>query len=495
MARPIAPEDLTWLLMDRPNNLMQVHGFMGFDEVPDLEALREVVMDRTVRKFRRLSQIPVQIGDQWFWEDDPDFDIARHVHHVVLDDISEESFRQYLSGQFSIPFDRSHPIWETQLVTGPPGGPTSGYVVSRFHHGLADGIRLVQLLISLCDPADGAVPKKVGRNTDREHQHPLERVLHVVESSVSDTVEFAGRIGQVMVGAGRSLVTTTNPLGLVGHVGDALELVRHPVKLVDAVTGLASTDNEVTNTWRELSRMLLSDGHETGAWAGHPGVEKSVAWLESYPLAGIRKASKAYKCTLNDILMAAISLALTDYLAERGITDVEDLAWLMPVSLQPVDSALPDKLGNKFVVVMMPMPLGITDPDVLIPMIHERSTRVKNSAEPLVVFGIQRIIAESPTAVAVALTNYFADKAVGLLSNVPGPRVAMNLAGAPVRSILGWVPTSGNQPLGVCLFSYNGTLNVGVATDARMIPDPLHLTELIEASLDLLTSSKKAANV
>ncbi len=488
MARPIAPEDLTWLLMDRPNNLMQVHGFMGFDEVPELDALREVVMDRTVRKFRRLSQIPVQIGDQWFWEDDPDFDIARHVYHVVLDDSSEETFRQYVSGQFSRPFDRSHPIWETQLVTGPPESSKGGYVLSRFHHGIADGIRLVQLIISLCDPADGAVPQKVGRNTGREHQHPLERALHVVESSVSDTVDLAGRVGQVVVGAGRALVTTTNPLGLVGHIGDALELARDPVKLVDAVTGLAPTDNETVNTWRELSRLLLSSDNETGAWAGRPGVEKSVAWVESFPLKGIRKASKAYKCTLNDLLMVAISLALTDYLAERGITDVENISWLMPVSLQPVDSALPSKLGNKFAVVMMPMPLGITDLDVLIPEIHERTTRVKNSAEPIVVLGVQRVIAESPTAVAVALTNYFADKAVGLISNVPGPRVALTLAGAPVRSILGWVPTSGDQPLGICLFSYNGTLNVGVASDARMVPDPLHLAELIESKLELLTS-------
>jgi diacylglycerol O-acyltransferase len=38
--------------------------------------------------------------------------------------------------------------------------------------------------------------------------------------------------------------------------------------------------------------------------------------------------------------------------------------------------------------------------------------------------------------------------------------------------MLGWVPTSGDQPIGVCLFTYNGTVNVGVATDTRMIPDP-----------------------
>ena len=87
---------------------------------------------------------------------------------------------------------------------------------------------------------------------------------------------------------------------------------------------------------------------------------------------------------------------------------------------------------------------------------------------------------------AMGVGGVFAGKTVGQLTNVPGPRVALTMAGAPVRSVLGWVPTSGDQPLGVCLFSYDGTVSVGVSTDARMIPDPLHFVELIEQHLDEL---------
>ena len=492
MARPIAPEDLTWLLMDRPHNLMHVHGFLGFDKVPDLDAFSEVVMERMVRKFRRLSQIPVEIDGDWFWEDDVDFSIDRHVRAVEIPDTDEETFREYVSGQFSIPFDRSRPLWEMQVITSP--GSDRGYVFSKFHHGLADGIRLVQLVISLCDPAEGAVPKAVGRNRGRHHQHPLEQALHVVEHSVTDSLDFAGRAGAALARAGRT-VLTTNPLGLGHHIGEALELARRPVQLIDAVTGMAAMDNTVANSWREISRMLISDGHDAGAWSGAAGVEKSVAWVEAFPLKGIRRASKEYDCTLNDILMAAVSLALTDYLEERGVTEVESLSWMMPVSLQPIDGRLPSKLGNKFVVVMMPMPLGIREHRALITRIHESSTRLKNSAEPIVAFGFLRVLAESPQRVARTITDYFADKTVGQLSNVPGPRIALTLAGAPVRTMLGWVPTSADQPLGVCLFSYNDTLNVGVATDSRMIPDPLHLAELIEGHLAALAVTPKASRV
>lgn len=491
MARRIAPEDLTWLLMDRPNNRMHVHSLVGYDELPDLEELRAVIMERMVRKYRRLSQVPIQIDGEWYWEDDVNFSIDNHVPLVVLEDMSEESLREYVSAQFSEPLEFTRPLWEMQVVTGPDG--TSGYTFSRFHHGLGDGIRLVQMLIGICDPVEGATPRAVGRGRG-EHQHPLERVMHILEESVSDTLEFVGVTAQGALGAGRRLLATANPLGLAHHVSEAIDLVRSPVRLVDAVTGLAPLDNEVSNSWRELTRMLLSDGHKAVAWHGHAGVAKSVAWIEGFPLDSVRDAAEAYDCTLNDILMAAVSLALTEYLEERGVTQVEQLSWLMPVSLVPFDSQLPSKLGNNFALVLYAMPIGMTDPVELIKETHARTTRLKNSVEPIAAFGFQRLIAESPTPIARRITDYFAGKTVGQLSNVPGPRVAMKLAGKPLRSILGWVPTSGDQPLGICLFSYDATINLGVATDARMIPDPLHLTELIETHLDRLATASPVSS-
>lgn len=479
----IAPEDLTWLLMDEPHNLMHVNGLIGFDELPDPEAFAELVMERMVRKYRVLSQVAVQRDGVWMWEDDLDFAIDRHVRRVVLDDGGIESVRAYVSGQFSVPLDRSRPLWEIQILAGPHGVRANGYLYSRFHHGLGDGIRLVQMLLGICDPAEGATPEPVGRNAAGEHHHPLERVLHLVEHSVTDTLDYVGHAGHAVASAGHTLMSTTNPLGLSHHVGEMVTLVRHPDQLIDAVTGIASLDNAVSNSWREIGRMLLSDGHEAEAWSGHAGVDKSVAWVERIPLEGLRATARARGATLNDVLLAAVSLALTEYLAERGVNEVTDLSWMMPVSLQPIDATLPDRLGNHFVVVMLSMPLGISEPRDVIDELHRRTTRLKHSVEPMLAFGFQRVIAESPSAVARRVTEFFTSKTIGQLSNVPGPRVAVTMAGARVRSVLGWVPTSGDQPLGVCLFSYDGTVNVGVATDTRMIPDPLHFVELVERHL------------
>jgi diacylglycerol O-acyltransferase len=480
MGTQIAPEDLTWLLMDEPRNLMQVNCLIGFDELPDVEVFADLVMDRMVRKYRVLSQVAVQRNGVWMWEDDVDFTIDRHVRRVVLDDAEAETVRAYVSAQLSVPFDHSRPLWEIQILTGPDDTRPDGYIYTRFHHGVGDGIRLVQMLLAICDPAEGAAPEPVGRNV--EHHHPLERVLHIVEQTVSATIDYVGHAGREVASAGRTLLST-DPRELPHQVGEALNRVRHPDKLIDALTGIASVDNAVANSWRELGRMLLSDGHDAEAWSGHTGVHKSVAWAEGIPLDGLRAAARAHDATLNDVLLAGVSLALTEYLAERGITEVTDLSWMMPVSLEPIDAALPDRLGNHFVVVMLSMPLGVRDAGDLVDELHRRTTRLKHSVEPMVAFGFQRIIAESPSAVSRRVTKFFTGKTIGQLTNVPGPRVAMTLAGLPVRSLFGWVPTSGDQPLGVSLFSYHGTLSVGVATDARMIPDPVHLVGLVQQHL------------
>jgi diacylglycerol O-acyltransferase len=485
MATKIAPGDLTWLLMDRPNNLMVVNGLMMFDRLPDLDAFSEIIFERLVEKFRVLSQVPVERDGTWYWEDDPDFDLGRHVFRVHLDDVEEATIQAHMSQQFSEPFDPKHPLWQMQVVSGPdPDGP--GVIYGRYHHGIADGIRLVQLMLSACDAAEGSAPPKVGRRT--EHRNPFEQAVRLVGRSVRDGVDFTKNAGAAAIKAGAA-VATTNPLGLPHVLSGALEKARHPLQLMDDLTGLASVENESSNSWREIARMLFANESQTGAWSGTPGIAKSVAWLDGYPLEGLRQTTKALGGTLNDLLVGAVSLALTDYLAERGVEDVQDLSWLMPISLQPVDTTLPPTLGNHFCVVQLSMPLGIGDHRALVRELHERSSRLKNSAEPVIAFGVTQIMAELPLTVAREVTNYFAGKAIGQLSNVPGPRVELTLAGVPVRSVLGWVPTSGDQPLGICIFTYNGSLNVGVASDARMIPDPDRIIELVREHLDALVET------
>ncbi len=58
------------------------------------------------------------------------------------------------------------------------------------------------------------------------------------------------------------------------------------------------------------------------------------------------------------------------------------------------------------------------------------------------------------------------------MTNVPGPRQQLYLAGVPINTLMGWVPQSGRISLGVSIISYNGSVWLGLATDQGLIPDP-----------------------
>jgi diacylglycerol O-acyltransferase len=454
--------------MDRPNNLMYVRSLMWFDEPVDVDAVRRLLEDRLIGRHPVFRRRAVEHGGEWYWEDDPEFDLDHHVRVVGLEG-DEEDLRAWIGAQFPVPFDPERPLWTMDLVTGIDGYAT--VLFSRFHHALADGIRLVQLMFSLCDPADGSarLPVHVGR----EHRSP-----GLLATGVAVVRRTAGDAGDLAIGALKvplRIAATLSPR----LVREGLGLVRHPLRGIDAVEGMTSRDNQTVNTIAEISRLLAAPPSAETSWSGTPGAEKVVSWARGIDLARVKEIGRTTDGTVNDVLLAIVSHALTRYLAEKDSL-VDEIAWLVPVSLLPFDADLPEDLGNHFSLVFLPMPLGLGSTREAVAAMKDRMERIKHSVEPAITFGVQWMIAESPRALAVRLTNLFANKGVGVLTNVPGPRDRVTFAGVPVAGTLGWVPMSGNQPLGIAIFSYDAEVTIGVAGDAGLVPDPDRIAELIE---------------
>jgi hypothetical protein len=55
---------------------------------------------------------------------------------------------------------------------------------------------------------------------------------------------------------------------------------------------------------------------------------------------------------------------------------------------------------------------------------------------------------------------------------VPGPQHALFMAGAPIESMMVWVPQSGDIGIGVSIISYSGAVQFGLAADRKLCPDP-----------------------
>ncbi len=79
--------DAAWLHMDRPNNLMVITSVLWFDEPPDWARVRTVIEERLIGRFARFTQLAVESSFPLrapHWQDDPDFDLDRHLHHRAL---------------------------------------------------------------------------------------------------------------------------------------------------------------------------------------------------------------------------------------------------------------------------------------------------------------------------------------------------------------------------------------------------------------------------
>ena len=154
----ISYADHAWLRMDDPNNLMVITGLMTFDEPLDYARLKSLVENKLLRfsRFRQRlvnSRIP---GRRPYWVDDPRFNLAAHIERVVLPaPVDQKALQALISRLMSTKLEYTRPLWKFYLIENYGSG--SAFIV-RLHHSLADGIALVQVLLSLTEPAPGILP-------------------------------------------------------------------------------------------------------------------------------------------------------------------------------------------------------------------------------------------------------------------------------------------------------------------------------------------------
>ena len=491
----MSAQDSLWLTMDRPNNLMVIDGVMVLGEPLTIDQAKGVLTATGDRfpVFRRRAE---RQGQSWVWVDDPDFDLDHHLHEVWLGGhATMRDLQEFVAEQRSTPLSRERPLWQAFLVTGLhlDDGRVGCAMVSRMHHAVADGVRITQVMFSMCEQADDSVVPVVARTGTGDG--PLNPVTAVLGASMEVTrVAFATASTAVSAMAGAvnsstaALGTLVRPwkvpgavAGLVRRtvddVGEGVDAVRHPDRLLDALELLGADEHRATNDLATVAKLMLTDsGHAT--WTGTPGRSKVVVWSQQLPLEQVKQIGRRNAVTVNDVLLAAVAGGLQRYLALHG-QEVQEVVWMVPVNLKPFADNLPEELGNYFALVMLPMRLHHDSHGQRLREVHHRMQRIKHSDEPALTFGIQTAVSVTPSTVATFVTNFFANKAVGVLTNVPGPTRQMTFAGAPVEQVIGFAPCSGDQPMTATIFSYDGGVTVGFAADAELIPDADTLADLV----------------
>jgi diacylglycerol O-acyltransferase len=470
--RGMSAQDALWLTMDRPNNLMVIDGVMLFDGQPDWSELMQAATSRVIDRFPVFRSRALLSDSGWVWSIDPHFALERHLRRVNLPAPSGiAELERYVAEQRARPLDRDRPLWDMTLVEGVTldDGTTGSALVCRFHHAMADGVRLTQVMLSLCDTTDPHVAAMVARPT------PSGGALGIASG-------IAGAAGEALADVARAV--TRGATALVKDTRQALEstweiggeIVRSPGRLVDAFEAMG-LDNRFANTTGSLAKLALRGSTTQTVWSGTPGVHKAVAWSSPQSLDEVKAIGQAHDASVNDVLLTAVAGGLRRYLHTRGTEEIVEIEWMVPVNLVPIAENLPEDLGNYFALVMAVLPLEPSDPIERLRRTHDRMDRIKRSEEPIITFGVQRGISAAPRPVSTALTDFFANKAVGVLTNVPGPRAPLTFAGVGVRQVIGFAPSSGDQPMTCTVFSYAGSVTIGFATDAGLVPDPRELVD------------------
>lgn len=436
---PMSRVDTAWLRMCRPTNPMMITGVLMLDEPMTLERLKQLVRQRFLA-YPRFRQKAVDTAAGASWVEDGDFDIDWHVCLSALpgrsDPRSEKrALERFVSQLASTPLDKSKPLWQFHLVERYHGGSA---LVARIHHSYADGIALVQVLLSLTD-------------TTRTPAKRSELRAAWLKQDGVEVVRRVGAIDRYVKLGGRML-------------GKGMEMYRDP----SLATMLAKEGGEIG---RELLNALsLSDDPQT-LLRGPLGVSKRVAWAEPLSLDDVKAVGRACDCTVNDVLMATAAGALRRYLIERG-EDVDGvtLRATVPVNLRPLEHAR--KLGNHFGLVFLELPVGEDNPVRRLERVAACMEQLKNSRQAIVAFGLLAALGMAPTALQGVALELFSRKATAVATNVPGPQQLLYLGGKPVREMMFWVPQTGSIGIGVSILSYNGRVHFGLIGDARLVPDP-----------------------
>jgi WS/DGAT/MGAT family acyltransferase len=451
---PMSKVDTAWLRMERPTNPMMITGVLMFGAPLDPARIKARLAERFLA-FRRFRQRAVQTASGAWWETDEDFDLDWHVRVAALPGAADKKVLEKFVGELaSTPLDHSRPLWQFHVVENHRDG---GVLIARIHHCYADGLALVQVLLSLTDTAQRPEAHAELAKTwlKRDRGGVLERLLEPTQAGLQKLLAAGGKAWE-----------------------KAAAMLGDP----EIAAMVAREGSEIT---RELAIAITLPDDPITALKGPLGTVKRVAWADPLPLDEVKTLGRALGCTVNDVLLACASGALRGYLRDVGDDpDGLTIRATVPVNLRPLEHA--KKLGNHFGLVFLDLPIGEPNPLTRLERVAACMRDLKGRRQAIVAFGLLAALGMAPAAVQGPALDLFSRKASAVATNVPGPQQPLYLAGAEVRELMFWVPQTGSIGLGLSILSYNGRVHFGLIGDGKRIRDPDAIAQRFGAEFEKL---------
>jgi diacylglycerol O-acyltransferase len=473
----LSSSDMSSLLSEQGAIHVHVGGTAIFDGDPppfeEFLAHVGVRLELIPRFRRRVRWLPGKIM-RAEWEDDPDFDLRRHVRHVAIPSPGADQELRDLVGQvMSEPLDQSRPLWQIYLVERCGAGRKSGFAaISKTHHALVDGVSAVDVGAIILDPdPDGTDLGLTGAEWSPQATRSDQAVL-------ADRVFDARRklFGMPREAARRAFDVSAP---------------QSAFKTAQGFFDLAMNSEAVRPT-------IINE---------EIGRDRRVAFAAT-TLASLKEVATSSDtgATVNDVVLAVSTGALRRLFEHRGAEIPRDFSALVPMSIRKPGEEL--ELGNRITTLMVPLPLSEPDAAERLRRIHETTDRLKRSeaarAASLVIEAsgwvpptMTRVLGSvsSVSGAALGPMSGLVPQRIPwnlVISNVPGPPMQVYLLGRRLKSIHPFVPLSPQRrALSIGVISYNGGLYFGLVGDRDRMSDLDIFASFIDKELTALGAVTK----
>lgn len=424
--------------VNSPTSLNVITGMMTLEGNINKDDLYRIA-DQRIRLYDRFLEKVVFINDQPVWQKDEDFNLRSHLHHLALPAPGDAQALQTLMMDLMCDaLDANKPLWEVYLIDNYEGGSA---VIWRLHHALADGIALIKVVFSLTGKTpeeslqDLPTPDETSTNKEEDKS-----VLETLKSWV--------------------------------HWGESV--YEEAQKWVEKPEILKQNLKSTLDSTVEMGKLFLGkpvDGTNL-MYKGKMSVIKKPAWThEPIPLSGIKEICCHYETTVNDILLTLMTGAIRRHLLKHSKVPDNGLRIVAPVNLRGKNEAI--HIENKIGMLSVELPVHLSHPEERLNYIREKTELLKRSFEPIITYGLLNILADYlPKQLEKMFTELLGSKIGAVVTNVPGPRKPIYIAGAMVKDMMFWVPHSSTLGIGVSLLTYDNKAYLGVVTDPAVVDDP-----------------------
>lgn len=451
--------DPMFIYSDTPETPMEIAYACVFDpsSAPAgyaFEHVQELLEERipTLPSFRRrLMAVPLGL-DHPRWVDDPEFDIANHLHRAALPAPGgPEEFSALVAAVMGRPLIPAQPPWEMHVIEGLAGGRVG--LIAKVHHSVIDGVAGAQLLAQLLD-------------------------LGPEGRAVTDTCPpwLPARLP-----SHAALVTNALP-----------SVVQNPVRVVRAAREVGRTSMRLVRRALDKAAGPISIPLGAPATFERPvGAQRTVSFAE-LDLTLVRTLKERYGSTINDVVLALVSGALRTHLTTNGGDAGQPLVAIVPVSVRADQH---EAFGNHLSAMFVPLSNDLQTPLERLRTVSEASSSCKGQERAVGYGPMATLLADAmPPAIAKPLVQFGVRSGILrklragnlMVSNVPGPSFPLYFAGMELCEVYPLGPVVDGVALNVTVQSYRESLFVGLNACATSVTELPSLGAAMVAELDLL---------